>query len=58
MAGDAMLREVVPSDLSIFFEQQLDSDANWMAAFAASDPANRGARTANIPTPATPWMKN
>ncbi|MEZ4515365.1 MAG: GNAT family N-acetyltransferase [Chloroflexota bacterium] len=37
------LRRVVPSDLPIFFEQQLDADANFMAAFTAKDPADRDA---------------
>jgi RimJ/RimL family protein N-acetyltransferase len=37
------LRDVIESDLPIFFEQQLDSDANHMAAFTAKEPANREA---------------
>jgi len=37
------LREVSSDDLPIFFEQQLDPEANWMAAFTAKDPADRGA---------------
>ena len=36
------LREVSSHDLPIFFEQQLDPEANWMAAFTAKDPADRG----------------
>lgn len=35
------LREVVDADLPIFFEQQLDPEANWMAAFTGKDPADR-----------------
>jgi len=38
-----LLREVITDDLPIFFEQQLDPDANWMAAFTAKDPTDRGA---------------
>ena len=37
------LRAVLRSDLSIFFEQQLDEDANHMAAFTSVDPANEDA---------------
>ena len=37
------LREVINSDLPIFFEQQLDSTANFMAAFTRKDPADREA---------------
>ena len=37
------LRDVLESDLPIFFEQQLDPDANYMAAFTARDPADRNA---------------
>ena len=29
------LREIVDADLPILFEQQLDPEANWMAAFTA-----------------------
>ncbi len=42
-----VLRDVTESDLPIFFEQQLDPDANYMAAFAARDPADRDAFTAH-----------
>ena len=38
-----VLREVLTSDLPIFFEQQLDPEANWMAAFTRKDPADRDA---------------
>jgi RimJ/RimL family protein N-acetyltransferase len=43
MANTLLLRNVIEDDLSIFFEQQLDSDANHMAAFTAQDPTNRDA---------------
>jgi RimJ/RimL family protein N-acetyltransferase len=36
-----MLRDVTDSDLPIFFEHQLDADANQMAAFAAENPSDR-----------------
>ena len=37
------LRDVIESDLPILFEQQLDPDANYMAAFTARDPTDRDA---------------
>lgn len=40
MTTNLMLREVVEADLPIFFEQQLDPDANHMAAFTAKDPTD------------------
>src|ERR1700730_10727135 len=40
---EVLLRDVMSSDLPIFFEQQLDSDANHMAAFTAKDPTDRDA---------------
>jgi RimJ/RimL family protein N-acetyltransferase len=43
LAGDVRLRAVLTSDLPVFFEQQLDPDANWMAAFTAENPADRAA---------------
>jgi len=36
-----ILRDVLQSDLAIFFDQQLDPEANYMAAFTAKDPTNR-----------------
>lgn len=36
------LRPVEPGDLDRFFEQQLDPEANEMAAFTAKNPADRG----------------
>ena len=37
------LRDVTWDDLPLFFEQQLDSTANYMAAFTAKDPTDREA---------------
>lgn len=37
------LRPVLPADLEVFFEQQLDPQANYMAGFTAKDPADRAA---------------
>ena len=37
------LRAVEPDDLPILFEQQLDPEANRMAAFTAADPSDREA---------------
>ncbi len=47
MSSDFLLRDVVEDDLPIFFEQQVDPEANYMAAFTAKDPANREAFTAH-----------
>jgi RimJ/RimL family protein N-acetyltransferase len=41
--SNIVLREVMMSDLPIFFDQQLDPEANWMAAFTRKDPADRDA---------------
>jgi RimJ/RimL family protein N-acetyltransferase len=41
--GAVLLRDVIEADLPIFFVQQLDEAANWMAAFAAKDPTDRDA---------------
>ena len=38
-----VLREVLTSDLPLFFEQQLDPQANWMAAFTRKDPTDKEA---------------
>lgn len=43
MLNDVLLRDVLESDLPIFFEHQLDPEANQMAAFTAKDPTNREA---------------
>jgi RimJ/RimL family protein N-acetyltransferase len=45
MTSDLLLRDVVEEDLPIFFEQQSDPEANYMAAFTAKDPTNREAFT-------------
>lgn len=47
MTSDLLLRDVIEDDLPIFFEQQLDSDANYMAAFTARNPADREAFTSH-----------
>jgi len=41
--ADILLRDVVETDLAIYFTQQLDPEANYMAAFTAKDPADRDA---------------
>jgi RimJ/RimL family protein N-acetyltransferase len=43
VTNDILLRDVIESDLPIFFEHQLDPDANYMAAFTARDPTDRDA---------------
>ena len=45
-AGETMLRDVAEGDLPVFFDQQLDPEANRMAAFTAENPADRDAFTA------------
>lgn len=40
---EVTLREVRDDDLPIFFTQQLDPDANYMAAFTSKDPTDRAA---------------
>lgn len=42
-----LLRDIIESDLPIFFQQQLDPTANYMAAFTVKDPADRDAFTAH-----------
>ncbi|HEX2916217.1 MAG TPA: GNAT family N-acetyltransferase [Chloroflexia bacterium] len=42
-AGKTVLREAQQTDLPIFFEQQLNPDAIYMAAFTTKDPTNRPA---------------
>jgi RimJ/RimL family protein N-acetyltransferase len=37
------LRDIKLNDLAIFYEQQLDPEANYMAAFTAKDPEDRAA---------------
>jgi RimJ/RimL family protein N-acetyltransferase len=41
--NDVQLRDVIESDLPVFFEQQLDPEANYMAAFTFRDPTDRNA---------------
>ena len=43
MASDFSLRDVLETDLPIFFAYQLDPDAQAMAAFTAKDPTDRQA---------------
>lgn len=43
MTDDLILRPVIDADLPIFFAQQLDAEANTMAAFTAANPADRAA---------------
>ncbi len=43
MAPDVSLRQVRESDLNVFFEHQLDTEANRMAAFTTKDPSDRSA---------------
>jgi hypothetical protein len=47
MIQELVLRDVVEDDLPLFFEFQLDPNANYMAAFIARDPADRKAFTAH-----------
>lgn len=37
------MRDVFEEDLAIFFEQQRDPEANYMAAFTAKDPSDKAA---------------
>lgn len=46
MTHEMHLRDVEEGDLPVFFEQQLDSAANHMAAFTAKEPGDRAAFTA------------
>ena len=43
MANEITLRDVRDDDLPVFFEQQLDPEANYMAAFTSRDPTDRDA---------------
>jgi RimJ/RimL family protein N-acetyltransferase len=51
MLNELLLRNVVNDDLPIFFEYQLDQEANYMAAFTAKDPTNQEAFMAH-------WHRN
>ncbi|WP_059170333.1 GNAT family N-acetyltransferase [Bacillus sp. FJAT-27445] len=41
--SEVKLRDITEEDLPIFFEQQLDSTANYMAAFTTKDPTDKDA---------------
>lgn len=41
--NDVALRDVVPDDVAIFYRQQLDAEANRMAAFTVKDPSDKKA---------------
>ena len=41
MQGNVQLRTVTGDDLKIFFQNQLDPEANYMAAFTAKDPKDK-----------------
>ena len=43
MSNELLLRNVLSTDLPIFFEYQLDQEANYMAAFTTKDPGNQEA---------------
>lgn len=43
MTDTLLLRELQENDLAIFFTQQRDPEANYMAAFTAEDPTDRAA---------------
>lgn len=49
--ANVVLRDVIASDLPIFFEHQLDPEANRMAAFTAKDPTDKDAFMAH-------WTRN
>jgi RimJ/RimL family protein N-acetyltransferase len=51
MTNELLLRDVVNDDLPIFFAQQVNKEANHMAAFTAKDPTNQEAFTAH-------WLRN
>lgn len=43
MTSEVTLREVTPGDLAIFFEQQTDPEAVWMAAFTQEGALDKAA---------------
>lgn len=47
MTNELLLRDVVNDDLPIFFEQQSNQVANYMAAFTTKDPTNQEGFTAH-----------
>ncbi len=50
MTREILLREVSDDDLPVFFAQQLDADAAYMAAFTARNPGDREAFAAHWAT--------
>ena len=42
-----LLREILPADVDVFFEQQLDERARWMAAFTRPESVDRTAFSAH-----------
>ena len=48
MTSNLVLRDFVEDDLLILFSQQLDPEANYMAAFTARDPTDRETFTAHL----------
>ena len=46
VTDNLQLRDLLADDLEIFFQQQLDPDANYMAAFTPKDPGDHAAFTA------------
>jgi RimJ/RimL family protein N-acetyltransferase len=47
LTSNLLLRDVLPTDLPVFFEQQRDPLANHMAAFTAKDPDDQAAFNAH-----------
>lgn len=47
LIGRIVLRDAIPDDVPVFFEQQQDPVANHMAAFTSKDPADRNAFNAH-----------
>ena len=47
MSPKILLRNVIQTDLPIFFQQQLNPKANYMAAFTAKNPADQTAFSAH-----------
>jgi hypothetical protein len=45
--GTVLLRDETEGDLPVFFEHQLDTDANRMAAFTVEDPSDRASFAAH-----------
>ena len=43
MTSTLLLRDIEDADLAIFYVQQLDPEANYMAAFTTKDPTDRDA---------------